>query len=340
MKKILAFLIAVITLSCILFTPANAAAPSGYEGKIVSIMGDSISTFEGYIPKGDGTNLNHMTTYPSDALRLTVEDTWWMQVINQLGAKLGINESWAGTRVANFDSKNVSIVGKDVCMASVTRIKNLGSNGTPDVIFFYGGTNDVGKRSELGSFDPENAPTEVDLEAVIWPDFAQAYTAAIMRLQHFYPDAEIYALLPNATEYHNLASFAPYIEVMKAVCAHYDVPTVDLRESGIELVHLPDGTHPDATGMDLITEQVLKTMSHTHNFISTDGEYHICDCGTKTKHEFNIATGSFGAEVRECTICGYTEEDESYLPIFCICTGAVLVAGIVVAVLFSKKKKK
>ena len=339
MKKIFVFYATFIMLCCMLYTSVDAAAPSGYEGKIVSILGDSISTFEGYIPKGDGTNLNHMTTYPSDALRLTVEDTWWMQVINQLGAKLGINESWAGTRIANFDSRNVGIVGKDVCMASVTRIKNLGSNGTPDVILFYGGTNDVGKRSELGSFDPATAPKEVDLEAVIWPDFAQAYTAAIMRMQHFYPDAKIYALLPNATEYHNHASFAPYIEVMEAVCEHYDVPTVDLRESGIELIHLPDGTHPDATGMDIITEQVLKTMSHTHEFVSADSKYHICDCGMKAVHELNVVKESFGAEKTECTVCEFTHEKASLFPIICICAAATLVIVITVTVVISKKKK-
>ena len=34
------------------------------KGKVISILGDSISTFDGYIPIADGHNLKHRARYP------------------------------------------------------------------------------------------------------------------------------------------------------------------------------------------------------------------------------------------------------------------------------------
>lgn len=50
-------------------------------------------------------------------------------------------------------------------MASITRISNLGSNGTPDIILFYGGTNDAGAGITIGTFDSTDNHTAVDLTA-------------------------------------------------------------------------------------------------------------------------------------------------------------------------------
>ena len=47
-----------------------------YKNKIISILGDSISTFMGYIPRADGVNLEHRTRYPQEDLLADVNDTW------------------------------------------------------------------------------------------------------------------------------------------------------------------------------------------------------------------------------------------------------------------------
>lgn len=235
-------------------------APS-YAGKVISILGDSISTFGGYIPVEDGFNLTHRARYPQSNLLTDVNETWWMQTIAAFDAKLGINDSWAGSRVSNSIDGNSGDQGENTCMASLTRIQNLGSNGTPDVILFFGGTNDIGTYVTMGSFDPASAPTEVDLTATKWDTAADAYVAAIMRLQHFYPDAQIFALLPTYTKsYYKDERLAAYNEVFAAICQHYNVPYVDLRESGITLDYLPDGIHPNAEGMDFITNAIVSLM--------------------------------------------------------------------------------
>ena len=234
---------------------------ANYSGKVISILGDSISTFAGYIPVADGFNLTHRARYPQSNLLKDVNETWWMQVITQLDAKLGINDSWAGSRVINTMKGNSGDQGEKAAIASLTRIQNLGSNGTPDVILFYGGTNDIGHLMTLGSFDPETAPTQVDLVSTKWESVADAYVAAILRLRYYYPDAQIIAMLPTyTTSYYTDAELAQYNEVFASICAHYGVTYVDLRYCGISTAELPDGIHPDAAGMDYISDAVLETM--------------------------------------------------------------------------------
>ena len=230
-----------------------------YEGKVISILGDSISTFAGYIPVADGFNLEHRTRYPQDNLLTDVNETWWMQVIHQLDAKLGINDSWVSTEVYNYIDAEVNSTsdGTKACMASVTRIQNLGSNGTPDVILFFGGTNDITQSRPLGSFDPAAAPTEVDLDSVKWETVADAYVDAIMRLQYYYPESQIIAMLPYDRSSQGYEKVARYNSLFASICEHYGVPYVDLRSCGISGAEIPDGTHPDADGMDDITSAVL-----------------------------------------------------------------------------------
>jgi len=68
--------------------------PLNWEGKIVSILGDSISTFEGYNPTADGTNLNHRVRYSLSGASWyfesggTVNDTYWMKLISDTNATL------------------------------------------------------------------------------------------------------------------------------------------------------------------------------------------------------------------------------------------------------------
>ena len=233
-----------------------------YAGKVISILGDSISTFAGYIPVADGFNLAHKTRYPQDNLLTDVNETWWMQVINQLNAKLGINDSWASTEVYNYidEEVNSSSDGTKACMASTIRIQNLGSNGTPDVILFFGGTNDTTQSRPLGTFDPATAPMEVDLTSVKWDTVADAYVAAIMRLQYYYPDAEIIAMLPYHRSSQGTAKVNKYNDLFASICDHYGVPYVDLRNCGITGGEIPDGTHADAEGMDDITAAVMNVL--------------------------------------------------------------------------------
>ena len=235
-----------------------------FMGKVISIMGDSISTFEGWIPVDDGHNLTHRKRYPQANLFEDVRLTWWHMLINNLGAKLGVNDSWAGSMVSNTQTVNSGDKGPDACMSSITRITNLGSNGTPDLIFFYGGTNDAARDVPMGEFDPSKFQ-QVDLTTTIWSTFADAYAAAIMRMQYFYPDAKIIAMTPTwTTSYYSAQRLDAVAKMIKEVCDYFGVAVVDLRKCGINQNNLDktlgDGIHPSALGMEMIEKYLRKQL--------------------------------------------------------------------------------
>lgn len=229
-----------------------------YKGKIISILGDSISTYAGYIPEADGVNLAHRPRYPQDNLLTDVNDTWWMKLINTLDAKLGINDSWAGSTVSNFRDHNEKDFGPDAAIASLTRIQNLGANGAPDLILLFAGTNDAGKMIVKGSF---NTSRKLDLADYKWDSFADAYSETILRLKHFYPDAEIIAISPSISGgYYDNVRLSEFAELAFEICLHYNVKYVDVRLSGLTFEMLPDTLHPNAEGMDCIYRSVLNKL--------------------------------------------------------------------------------
>ena len=262
-------LLAMLLTMCLLINIAPsvfAADPSTskYSGKIISIMGDSISTFTGYIPDG------YRTRYPdrSEGSGVdTVNDTWWMQLINELDAKFGISESWAGSTVSNIydEDQSDNKKGPTRAMASWARIKNLSVNGIPDVILFYGGTNDYNavyrdKDYNMGTFDPDNAPKVENYDpttdtALKWDTVVDAFVAAILRMKSTYPEAKIVALLPINGDKNDFNT------TLKAIYAHYDITTVSL--ASVASNGLWDTLHPNAYGMDIITAEVKAVLTNT-----------------------------------------------------------------------------
>ncbi len=274
-----------------LCTVCGAAHPNlaSYRGKVISIMGDSISTFAGYIPVADGFNREHLPRYPQADLLTDVNETWWMQVIDGLDAKLGINDSWRGSTLCGAVSVTTGDSGENAAMSNLTRIQNLGSNGTPDVILLYGGTNDLAHVSKVGTFDPEHAPTAVDLTTKKWDNLADGFVHTLLRIRHYYPDAVIVAMLPTYTKtYYSNEKLEQGNAVMAEICEYYRIPYVDLRSSGVTAAHLPDGIHPGAVGMDLITHAVLDALL-TQCAVET-GEHIVYS----VRHELTDAVASLG----------------------------------------------
>lgn len=232
-----------------------------YENKVVSILGDSISTFDGYIPVDDGVNLEHATFYPNEEIS-KVEDTWWYKVIETLDAKLGVNDSWSGSTVYNNLDYNTEYVGKDASMASLTRIKNLGSNSIPDIILFFGGVNDIATKVPMGEFDEDNAPTTVDLTSYKWESFFDSYVCAILRIKHFYPNSQLVCIEPlrNKACYSD-AQLIKYTDVLKRICSFYNVGYVSLFDQ-MPTSKLHDITHPSKEGMEIIASCVVDYLNN------------------------------------------------------------------------------
>lgn len=231
-----------------------------YEDKIISILGDSISTFKGIIPERNASR------YPQDNLVTELNETWWMMVINSFCAHLGVNNSWAGSQVSNIYDKPDGNLGPDRCMASMERISTLGDNGKPDVIFMYGGTNDLGRGLYgIGAFSPSLVPPKVDLDSTKWQTFIEGYIAAVMRIMYTYPEAELVALLPGyVTEYFTPERLDLANGELIKLCNYFDISYIDLRKCGITFENasdlLPDGIHPGKEAMKLISESIIKAL--------------------------------------------------------------------------------
>lgn len=225
---------------------------------MISILGDSISTFAGWVPTADGFNREPLSRYPQDDLLTDVNETWWLQLIHDLDAKLGINDSWRGAMITGAKPVTTGDSGENAAFGNRTRVQNLGSNGTPDLILVYGGTNDYAHLDSLGAFDPALLPETVDLATRSWTNLAEAYAQTLLRLRYYDPDAQLLAILPGPTAtYYSTARLNEGNAILSAVCEHYGVPFVDLRDSGLTAGDLPDGIHPGEAGMDKITDAVL-----------------------------------------------------------------------------------
>lgn len=76
-----------------------------FKDKQFSILGDSISTLEGFNPCG------YKIFYDADNGRKfdvkEMNDTWWGKVINYFGGELLVNNSWSGSRVTKLPGSNV-----------------------------------------------------------------------------------------------------------------------------------------------------------------------------------------------------------------------------------------
>ena len=113
------------------------------------ILGDSYSTFEGYIPP------THEYWYKTEKQTCTdvtnVEETWWKIVLENTDVNLILNDSWSGTTICH--------TGYSGCDASnrsfVTRFDKHIEEGffdenKIDTVFVFGGTNDNWANSPLG----------------------------------------------------------------------------------------------------------------------------------------------------------------------------------------------
>lgn len=152
------------------------AGISAYNGKTLSILGDSISTYAGYIPSENAVYYTGSNCGVS-----SVNDTWWMKLMTALGMTLNLNNSWSGSRVTTTHGEPSA-----GCM---TRCQDLGAN--PDVIIVYMGINDFNAEVDIGTYTGSGTfPTDTT-------KFREAYIIMLNKILTAYPSSELWvATLP------------------------------------------------------------------------------------------------------------------------------------------------
>lgn len=197
--------------------------------KKVSVLGDSYSTFKGYIPE------NYFPFYPDANNDVKdVEQMWWSLYIKAKGYQLEKNDSWGGTTICGtgygkMDSSH---------SAFTSRVDSLGS---PDIIFVFGGTNDAWAGSPVGEYKYADW-TKEDCKA-----FRPALAYLLDTLIKRYPNAQIYSLLNSELR-------EEINESMRTVCKHYNIQLIELHD-----IEKQNG-HPSVKGMQSICDQLLEAI--------------------------------------------------------------------------------
>ncbi len=194
-----------------------------FSKKKVSIIGDSISTFAGYIPIGYSSWYPHEGDRSSDVV--SVNDTWWEKLIDATNSTLEVNASWSGSRVTtlanvpNFDDR-VSVIGN------------------PEVIIIALGTNDSSNNVEIGDID-------FNADSYDLTKFAPAYIKGLQDTLATYPNARIICIaFDMAVAYQN---------AINTIANHY----------GIDYIYVGDisDVHPNKAEMQAVYERIYNTWS-------------------------------------------------------------------------------
>ena len=239
-----------------------------YKGKKVSVLGDSISTFEGL---SDNSSINsslkdHKSDYyPSyDETVDEFTETYWGRLIADLDMSLCVDNGWSGTHVVGSNSRNH-------VDSAPERANQLHRNdGTkPDVIIFYMGTNDMDSHRKSSGAMPfgslynklkvDDGRSDEEKVAEWWDgvlntyknngnkaiygttykDFEQAYALALYLMMQNYPGVEIICMNLIQNHYSGLTAdiTAKFNRAINAICAYFGITVADQSSEYAELTH-------------------------------------------------------------------------------------------------------
>lgn len=197
----------------------------------VSILGDSYSTFEGYLTP-DTMDIWYFEG-AQDARRTdvkSVSETWWMQLIKKKNWKLEVNNSWSGSTICYTGYRDEDYSRRSF----ITRVPALGS---PDIILIFGGTNDSWANAPIGEFKYSDWRRS-DLYT-----FRPAMACMLAKIKERYPTADVYVISNDGLKPEITGS-------MEQICKHYDVPMIQLHDIS------KTAGHPNVQGMMQIAEQL------------------------------------------------------------------------------------
>ena len=202
------------------------------------ILGDSYSTYQGYIPEGYAVFYGVNT----DTDVTCVEQTWWHQLMVETDGRLVRNSSNSGTTVCHtgyqgVDCAHVSFVGRlDKLIA-----QKFFEENQVDTFVVFGGTNDSWACSPVGELQYSDWK-KADLYNAL-----PAMSYLLNQVTTYVADARIIVII-NTDLNEKLA------EGYKQLAKHYGAILVAPEE--IDKM----GGHPSVKGMEQIKEAILKVI--------------------------------------------------------------------------------
>jgi hypothetical protein len=224
-----------------------------YTNKRFSILGDSVSTLDGYNPPEYLVYYEGYRKFDTDVF--FKEDTWWGQVISALGGRLLVNESFSGSLLAKHRECIIPSYG-----CSDERTSSLGKYGqSPDVIIVYMGTNDWAD----GRLSTDGDPAKEQDDTI----FSVAYRMMLEKLKKNYPNAEIWCCTLAVSTCKKKKNFEfsvcpggvhieKYCEVIRVTAEAHNCRVIDLYNHPTPYDTIDD-YHPNREGMVTLAEAVI-----------------------------------------------------------------------------------
>lgn len=290
---------------------------NSYFGKQFSILGDSISTLDGFNSKG------YKVFYADDncikAGVAEAKDTWWDKVIGFFGGELLVNNSWSGSRVTKLKDKEQLFPSG--CSDERTAALHI-NDVKPDVILIYLGTNDWANGIPTLEYWENSGDYENWLGTMLLPNeecFDVAYEQMLTKLRANYPNAEIWCCTlcetyiskrPDFQFPHKYADthIEEYNEIIRKVVRRNNCRLVDLYDYRMAYDSI-DGSHPTNTGMNTIATMIIRSI------VGFDADQFLdCEDG---QHEYRVVEEYTGGTRYICSRCGKTDHRSNLVPAEC-----------------------
>lgn len=204
----------------------------------ISIIGDSISTYEGYVPSG------YPSYYPQNFLDVnSVEKTWWHQVLTHFKTNLCVNSSYSGSAVSNTSSPTTISALDD------NRIEGLQKDGIiPDIIIIYIGVNDCKVGYSSSSFKKD-------------------YELLINKLQNKYSNTQLFVCTFPYSKFSSNTCFdlrIEYCDIVRELAIKYELGLIEIDKTITKdtyIRNMANALHPNADGMKLIADTAIDAIT-------------------------------------------------------------------------------
>ena len=209
-----------------------------WQGKRMSILGDSISTYRGVSDDGEAReSIRYNPWRYSDPF--PQEKTYWQRVIDEWGMVLCVNNSWSGGNLSGRDNPD----------AGVNRAEQLArDDGTaPDFVILFMGINDLGRGVDVTVFKED-------------------YQKALQTVAKNHPAAFVCCInLPDRDRRiraRTMAFNAAIQNAAEAMGERFFVADLfsSILKDDFYYDNTTDGLHPNEYGMRYIAEVVIDAM--------------------------------------------------------------------------------
>ena len=243
-----------------------------FTGKTLGIIGDSISTFDGWLPddKEGYTGDSYRPYYPTGQVT-SVEQMYWYKTAKTLFGKCDNTNTVVCAMGSSGVMGDATSTTNPHCAASNKRISDLSSNGfNPDIIVCFIGCNNMGADAAIGNWKPQDGIPEST------STFREGYALMLYKLQTTYTNARIFCCTfleetswrektpgwPTNTDTNKITK--QYNDSIREIAHAFGCEIIEFATAGINYftssLYQQDGIHPNVAGQALLANRLISDL--------------------------------------------------------------------------------